>query len=596
MKRRYHHLLRSTVRRLLHQVHDFFEQASFFMSILTAFIIIYDVGFPHPISYLYFAGIYWVNIALFTLTYAFRLSLLYGWRRFKPEWLILLVLVAFTVYKLSVIQNSPAPNSISYYGSILLSFLVVLIDSSQKLLRFLTLGINPALAFLMSFLFLAIAGGGLLLLPLSTVKGISVTDALFTSFSAVCVTGLSSLDTATEFTRLGKFFILALIQLGALGILSFTSFFGFLYRGEFSLQNQLFLKDFVTSEKVTDTFKTLFQIIVTTLLIELLGAVAIFFTVNEAAFSTTGQQIRFSIFHSVSAFCNAGFSTVPNGLYNTHLSTNYSFQWVICFLIIAGGIGFSIMTETYYFWKHYFQQLFFSIKHQTRIRFLARSTSANTSMVLVATAVLLVGGFVLFGITEAQGILQDHTSVWGKITTAFFASVTTRTAGFNTFDLALMQPSTILTFLLLMWIGASPGSTGGGIKTTTFSVAILNIFSLARGKEHIEYRRRQIPSRSVRRAFAVMLLSLLVIGLSVFLLTLFEPKMSLTAIAFESFSAFSTVGLSLGITPALSDASKITLIVVMFLGRVGTFTLFVAFIRQARSTRYTYPSETIFIN
>ncbi|HZH36572.1 MAG TPA: potassium transporter TrkG, partial [Flavisolibacter sp.] len=201
--------------------------------------------------------------------------------------------------------------------------------------------------------------------------------------------------------------------------------------------------------------------------------------------------------------------------------------------------------------------------------------------------------FVCFYLFEQNDSLLAHPTTGGKIMTSFFGSVTPRTAGFNTVDMAAISLPTIMIYLLMMWIGASPGSTGGGIKTTTFGVAILNMVSILRGKDRSEFFRSEISHNSVRRAFALIFLSLLFIGLSVFFISIYDSDKGLIKIAFEAFSAFSTVGLSLGITADLSVFSKTVLMVTMFVGRVGTVTLMVAFIRQAKQLYYRYPKEDI---
>ncbi|WP_247231890.1 TrkH family potassium uptake protein [Telluribacter sp. SYSU D00476] len=598
LSRRLYWNFRNFTNRTLKRLHNLFEDITFYIGLFVFLLIIYDVGFSHIVGYIYFASLYLLYLVSFTITSALRTI------RYPPErrsvrralWFLNFLLACFCVYKFSIIQISPDLNSLSYYGSLLLCFVLILLDTSRKVLAIYTLGFNPALAFALSFILLSFMGCGLLLLPRATVHGISFTDALFTSVSAVCVTGLTTLDTAMEFTRLGKFFILCLIQLGGLGILSFTSFLGYLYKGGFSLQNQLFLREYVTAERVSDTFRSLSQVIVITLLVEALGALGIFLTVDRTLFDTVGEQVRFSIFHSVSAFCNAGFSTTPNGLFNPALSTDYDFQLVICALVIVGGIGYPIVVDFYKYIRHYILQTFAWVVYGRSFYHLPRTVSANTSIVITTTVILLVVGFITFFITEYYGILYDHTTWEGKVATAFFGAVTPRTAGFNTFDLSLMQPATILIYLLLMWIGASPASTGGGVKTSTFALAVLNVLSLAKGKDRVEIRRREIANESVRRAFAIITLSLLVIGPAILIITVLEPEKLLINVAFECFSAFSTVGLTLGITPLLSDTAKLVLVVVMFIGRVGTFTLFVAFSRRALAKNYHYPKETIFIS
>jgi Trk-type K+ transport system membrane component len=217
----------------------------------------------------------------------------------------------------------------------------------------------------------------------------------------------------------------------------------------------------------------------------------------------------------------------------------------------------------------------------------------TSKLALVTTGVLILFGFVAYLLFEQNATLSQHPSTWGKIVTAFFGAVTPRTAGFNTIDPSMFTLPTIMVYLLLMWIGASPGSTGGGIKTTVIAVAFLNLRAIVTGKERTEFAKVQVGDNSIRRAFAIILLSLLVLGLTVLLLSVVEPDKQLFAIAFEAFSAFSTVGLTLGITPDLSVSGKILLSFVMLVGRVGTLTLLYAFVTPAKHMLYQYPREEV---
>ncbi len=597
LKRKYYKYL-NYKNRLISRLHDFFEDLSFYVGGFVFFVIVYDLGFPHTVSYFYFSAIYLLFLVSFSIAFAFR-SLLFpspSQRQNTIRWLIVVGLMFFCSYKYSKLKYQPDFHSLSYYGSLAICGLLLLFDVSRKILLLYSKRFNPALSFVLSFALLALVGSGLLMLPRATVHGISFVDALFMSVSAVCVTGLATVDMAVEFTRLGKLILLVLVQLGGLGMLSFTSFFGYLYQGSFSIENQLFLKDFATSERIGDVFKTLSQIIMITFGLELMGAVLIYLTINDSLFQTSGQQMRFAIFHSVSAFCNAGFSITPNGLFNHEINQSYGFQWIVALLIILGSIGFFIITDFYAYLRHYTKQLYFWGRFQLPIQHLPRIVSINSLMVLLTTGCLLLVGMVAILLIEQKGILAYHPTWWGKITTAFFASVTPRSGGYNTFDMGLLQPATVLIFLLLMWIGGSPGSTGGGIKTTTFAVAMLNIVSLAKGKDRVEFAGRRIPSESVRRAFTVITLSLLVIGPAILIITILEPNQSLIGVAFECFSAFCTVGLSLNLTPTFTDTTKVVLIVLMFVGRVGTFTLLVAFVKRVKTMNYQYPNENVFIN
>jgi len=469
-----------------------------------------------------------------------------------------------------------------------------IVEISKRSLHIFLGKINPALLFIISFVFLIIVGTGFLLLPNSTTSGIRFIDALFTSTSAVCVTGLTPVDTATTFTTLGRGIILILIQLGGLGVMTFTSFFGLFFSGNTSFHNDMAIKDMINNEALADIFKNLLKIILFTVVIELIGVAIIFANIDRFIFPDEAANIRFSVFHSISAFCNAGFSTLSQGLYDIRFRFNYPVHLIIAFLIILGGIGFPILLNYYKLMKHYIYNMFRIIRSKSYVH-RPNIVNINTRIVVLTTLVLLVFGTLSFLITENSNTLKGY-SLGGKIVESFFASVTPRTAGFNTVDYGDILPVTILITIFLMWVGASPGSTGGGVKTTSFAIAILNVFSIARGKDRIEVSGRRIGNDSVRKAFATILLSLFGIGVSILLVSAFETGEETLSIAFECFSAFSTVGLSIGITPTLTEASKYVLVFTMFLGRIGTLTIFVAFIRKVISLKYKFPKEKIIIN
>jgi trk system potassium uptake protein len=227
-------------------------------------------------------------------------------------------------------------------------------------------------------------------------------------------------------------------------------------------------------------------------------------------------------------------------------------------------------------------------------RHASHNLTIHTKLVLSTTAILLIGGAILYFITEYHSTLREHSGA-GKVVAALFGSVTPRTAGFNTVNMAQLTVPTILIYLLLMWIGGSPASTAGGLKTTTFAVAVLNTLSIAKGKDRLEVFNREITDKNVSQAFAVMLLSALVIGLAILLILILDPGQKVVDVAFEVFSAYSTVGLSLGITAKLSAGSKLVLIITMFLGRVGTFTLMAGMLTKVRNLNYRYPTETVII-
>lgn len=455
--------------------------------------------------------------------------------------------------------------------------------------------LNPAQLFMFSFLALTITGALLLLLPKATVGKIGFLDALFTSTSAVCVTGLVVVDTGSFFTLFGQSVLLMLIQAGGIGIMTFTSYFSYFFRGESSFGNNLILRDLTSTERLADVFATLRKILLVTFLVEVIGALIIYYTVDLTWFQSVGNRIFFSVFHSVSGFCNAGFSTLTNGLYQEGFRFNYPFQLSIASLLILGGLGFPIVFNFVKYIKHLIVNRLHLFNWRRRKVYKAWVININTRIVLVTTSVLLLGGSILFYLLEYQNTLAEHTGA-GKIITAFFSAAAPRTAGFNSVDIAALNFTTVLVILFLMWVGASPGSTGGGIKTSTLAISMLNIFSLAKGKDRIEIFSREISAASVRRASALIVLSIIVVGVSVFLISAFDPDKPFRDILFECVSAFSTVGLSRGITHELTGASKGVLILTMFIGRVGTLTFITAFLHRVKHLNYRYPGEEIFIN
>ncbi len=474
-------------------------------------------------------------------------------------------------------------------GGLILYFLMRL----MMLVRYIyNVYYNPAMMFGVSFLTIIMTGAFLLMLPSATTGDITFTNALFTATSAVCVTGLTVMNTATDFTPIGHIIILGLIQVGGIGILTFTSFFAFFFRGSSSFKEGLNVKDFIAQESLKDVLRTAMNIVNFTLIIEAIGAVFIYFSIADN--TTISNKVFFSIFHSISAFCNAGFSTLPNNLAEQSIQFNYSLQWVIMFLIVFGGLGHNIAFNFALYMKRKFIKLTGGKLEQRNIRII----TLNTRIVIYTTLILIISGWVVLFITEYNATLQMHNTFVGKITTSAFNSITPRTAGFNTVDMTQMTVPTLLLIMFLMWIGGSPASTAGGIKTSTFALATLNIFSIAQGKSRIEIGGRRISSDSISRAFAIIGMSLIVIGLAILAILVFEPaNTDLLTIVFECFSAYSTVGLSLNYTQNFTENSKYVLMLIMFVGRIGLLTLLMGIFRQMQHQRfYEYPKENIIIN
>lgn len=418
--------------------------------------------------------------------------------------------------------------------------------------------------------------------------------ALFMATSAVCVTGLSVVDVSSDLTPYGQTILVILVQLGGLGMMTFTGFFGYFFSGGFSYKNQVMYTQIIGENKISSVVKTLYKIILATLLFETIGGVAIYLTVSPELFSQPGERVFFSVFHAISAFCNAGFSTLSDGLYDPLLRFDYPFLLVITWLFVLGGLGFGIVFNFYELIRRWVCNVFEKVVHGRSFVFRPWVIGFNSRIIAYTTAVLLVLGTLSVWLLEAPFVLKEHDTVWGKLVTSLFIGASPRSSGFNVVDMTALSFPTIMILILLMWIGAAPGSTGGGIKTT-FAVATLNIFALLRGKERVEILGREISADSVRRAFAIISLSLLCLGLTILALSATDGEKGLLAIAFEVFSAFSTVGLSLGITPDLSDAGRVVLVFVMFVGRVGAFTILVALIRKSNPKPYVYPEEKVFL-
>jgi potassium uptake TrkH family protein len=512
-------------------------------------------------------------------------------------WIIELVLWGFYNYLLVSIPFSElSDGSVNHKIWLSIAFLLSLIREISGLrFNWRYKHATPAAIFISSFALLIIVGTLLLMLPRATHDGIRFIDALFTSTSAVCVTGLIVVDTGSYFTQFGQSIILVLIQLGGIGIMTFTSFFAFFFSGGSSYQNLILLGNLTSENKISEVIGTLKKILFFTLLAEAIGFVLIYINVSTFSGINKPDTVFFSIFHSISAFCNAGFSTLSNNFYDINYRFNYSLHSTIAILFIIGGLGFPVIINIYTWMKHVVTNRLLRLNKRREVIHQAHVFTLNTKLVLYTTLILLVTGTVMFYALEYNNALAEHKGP-GKIITAFFGAATPRTAGFNTIDTNIISIPTLMFVVLLMWIGASPASTGGGIKTSTFALAVLNTFSLAKGKDKVELNRRQIPETSLRRSFAFIFLSLLVIGFIIFLLFQTEPDKKATDIIFEVFSAFSTVGLSRGITGDLSSVGKFIITLTMFVGRVGALTFLSSFLKKSTGKSLQYPSEGILIN
>ncbi len=496
---------------------------------------------------------------------------------FFVEAFLLFFKTAFSLIDADITQTA-IRTYLTYF--FLLSTFISLTSSLQLIKIFNVLKNSPELATLLGFSTVIIIGAMLLTLPVSIVaiEKVSFIDSLFIATSATCVTGLATIDIGTYYTSLGQFIVLLLIQTGGIGIVTMALSLPIIIGSQTTFPQAKTIKELTGVRTIREVLDIAKSVIFSTLLVEFIGAILLFFA--DRGIENTKFRIFSSIFHSVSAFCNAGLSLFSNNLEGYH--TNYFYITVIMLLIIFGGLGFPVINN-----------LFFLIRDWLIFR-KRRNISFHSKMVLFTTAVLIVAGIILFLIIEWNNALGDG-GVGEKFINATFLAVTPRTAGFNTVSMTTIHSTTILILIVLMFIGASPSSTGGGIKTTTFATMLFSIRALIKNKEYIEAFRRTIPISSIYKALNVAFISFAIIFISVFLLSITEKDKDTIKLIFEVFSAFGTVGLSLGITPQLSYAGKIIIILTMLIGRVGPLTIAIIFAKKKVSGAYKYPEDHIII-
>lgn len=482
------------------------------------------------------------------------------------------------------------------YHVVVLSVLSLL-QLSNGLVRLLGKRTNPSLILAVSFFIIILVGTGLLMLPRCTISGISWVDSLFISTSAVCVTGLTSVDLTTTFTTEGFIVILLLIQIGGLGVMTLTSFFALFFMGNTSLYNQLVVRDMVNSKSLGSLLSTLLYTLGFTLVIETMGMITIWLSIHGTMDMNLEEELAFAVFHSISAFCNAGFSTLPGNLGNPLMMNNHNLFYVlISILVILGGIGFPILVNLK-------EIIFYRLKRMTQFLLRKNKVSAksvqlynlNTRIVVTMTFLLLTVGTLILLAFEWNHAFAGM-SIAEKCTHAFFNAACPRTAGFSSVDFSLFGIQSILIYILLMWIGGGAQSTAGGIKVNAFAVVILNLAAVIRGSQRVEVHGRELAHDSIRRSNATVVMSLIILFVSIFLLSWLEPTLPLLSLTFEAVSALSTVGSSLNLTPLLQESSKLVIVVLMFVGRVGLITMMLGIVKQKKNTKYKYPSDNIIIN
>lgn len=425
------------------------------------------------------------------------------------------------------------------------------------------------------FATLILSGAFLLMLPVASSAGTSLSfiDALFTATSAVCVTGLVVVDTGTYYSVFGQLVILCLIQLGGLGIMTLTTVFAVISGKRIYLKERLCIQEATNQLDMTGVVRLSLYIIRVTLILEFIGGTVLAVRFYQD-FGTLG--VYYGYWHAISAFCNAGFDLFGGFRSITGYATDGTVNLIIAGLIIIGGIGFPVIADMW----HYPDR---------------RKLSLHSKLVLVTTAGLIFGGAALIMLAEASNIKTlGELPLADKMIASLFQSITARTAGYNTIDIASLREGTLLVMIFLMFIGASPSSMGGGIKTTTFAVIICSITSVVFAKTEAQVFHRKIPEAVKDKAFTIITVSLILVLMITIILSFIEDLPAL-ALLFEVTSAFGTVGLSTGITPQLSLASKMLLVITMFAGRVGAMTVLMAVIAKSRKhgAQLKYPEEKL---
>lgn len=455
---------------------------------------------------------------------------------------------------------------------------------------------NPSVILGSSFLALIIIGSLLLMMPRCLNTSISYSDALFLSTSAVCITGLTPVDISTTFTPTGLLILGLLVQAGGLGVLTFTSFFTLFYSGNISIHDQMMMRDVVSANNVNSLVPTLLYILGFTLVIEILGAVALFACVHNTLGMSIGDELIFSAFHALTAFCNAGFSNIEGGMANPALLHSNQMVYIVAsLLILAGGIGFPILVNLKEVIWSYGRRWWRRATRQRRLHEPVHLYDLNTRLVLVWTLVLVVVSSGLFMVFEYNNTMAGMT-LWEKIVQSVFNSFVPRSSGFASLPMDRMMNITLLMMVVLMWIGGASQSTAGGVKINTLATVSINLRSILRGSSDVNAFHRRVSINSVRRANAVITLSIISFTLYSFVILWLEPALSVKSLLYETASALFTVGSSLGITSSLSVGSKLVLCSAMFVGRLGVLSLLSGFVERKRPSGVHYPTGNIIIN
>lgn len=473
----------------------------------------------------------------------------------------------------------------------------LLVNICVLLLRFfqriIVHGLRPEWLLAGSFGMLILLGTLLLLLPRATVpdKPLTLMEAVFMSTSAACVTGMAIRDVGTDFTTFGQMILMALFQVGGLGIVTFVAFVSVFSARSLPVSQMVAFRQIINAPILSDLKRSIAGIVLLTLAIEAAGVFALYYL---APASDAFNRFKWSVFHSVSAFSNAGFALQSNSLepWRHDAAVNI----VIMVLIILGGIGFLVLPEILRWALAWLGRISGWLRWRAPFLsgFAPVRLSIQTQLSLRVTLWLLIAGFVGFWFLESKHSLQYYTSAEG-ILVSMFQSVATRTAGFNTVVVGDLQPATLILVMVLMVIGACPVSAGGGIKTVTFGILLLALRAMILRKERVEVFGRTLPARALMTALSVFVLYIMAAVICLFLVAAFDPHIPFRSLMFEVIGALSTTGLSTGITADLSPASQLVLCAAMFVGRVGPISLVVSVFQSRRQVTYEFPEEEVVV-
>jgi trk system potassium uptake protein TrkH len=594
---------------LIHYKNRRLENVLIGVNILTAAVVAASLvglfGFDAPL--LPVLALYVVQLGLLAVFITEKIIRLFNaaskaefWRAnwFEVPLLIALAVAVFGVRFRTDWFGSTDPTEVRRFAVGIYLVLQVVIKVCRTVVNRAASGRNPTRTLIVSFLVLIVSGAFALSLPRSSAgENISWDDALFTATSATCVTGLIVKDTGRDFSQMGQVIILSLIQLGGLGIVVFGAVLALLLRQALSLRERVAMQDLLSARTLSRISNIIAFIFIGTILIEAVGALTMFGMWSDVPGRVTNvrQQWFCSIFHSISAFCNAGFSLFNDSFisYNKRLEV----YLVLCPLIILGGLGFGVLYDLFniaadrikrFFKRRFNRNYRLSMATSRRMQLQTKIVlSVSISLILLgALAILLFEHYTDRGSAESGGVLG-----------ALFQSVTARTAGFNTIDVSAMSASSKFVLILLMFIGGSPGSTAGGIKTVTLAVVMMTAIAALRKRDEVEMFRRSVRIVVVGRAITVTLLFVVVLFAATLALSITENAngFTLSDIFFETGSALGTVGLTTGITPSLTTTGKLIIVAVMLIGRLGPLTLLAALTFNLKPVRYNYPDEAIIV-